>query len=205
MKNIFTTKRVSFIIISIFIVLPASAAPVYIYTKLEMAFVSSKNKTILGLTFTEERIHMEHVLFALNNIFIPFSAFIIIIFCTTVIVIKLTKQSRWRKRSTATVQGDRASNRDQRVTKMVVAISSLFIICFVPVCVCFIAILLKPELRVDGNYKNTTIVFIGIGFLLESTNSSSNIFIYYKMSSKYRVVFRRLFSLNPRDKCPVTS
>lgn len=50
-----------------------------------------------------------------------------------------------------------------------------------------------PELYVGGSYLRVGIILGGLVLLLESINSSANIFIYYHMSSKYRTVFQTLF------------
>lgn len=76
---------------------------------------------------------------------------------------------------------------------MVVMITALFISCFVPLSVIFVGVLLEPELSAHGKYSNTILVIIGFDMILESVNSSSNIFIYHHMSSRFRSVFRRLF------------
>lgn len=83
---------------------------------------------------------------------------------------------------------------------MVIVISSLFIVCFVPVSVNFIAYMILPEFFVDGKYRNMSIFFFGLGLILESTNSATNIFIYYSMSSKYRDVFKATFQIKNKVK-----
>lgn len=79
---------------------------------------------------------------------------------------------------------------------MVVLISALFIACFVPISIIFIAMCFEPEFSVYGKYKDLLCVIGGLGFMLESINSSVNIFIYYYMSTKYRSIFREIFRLD---------
>lgn len=191
-KQIFTPKRVSIIITTMSIVLLVSVAPVYIVNKLEFVYIQGRNRSILVLTYTDDRASVEQGSYAFNNVFVPFTSFAVITICTVTLVIKLRTQTRWRKRSVAAMANDKMSSRDQKVTKMVVMISSLFIACFIPVCINFIAMSVIPELSVNGRLKNTIIVFQGLGFILESTNSAVNIFIYYYMSSKYRQTLQML-------------
>lgn len=192
-KRILTPRRVAVILGCMFGALLVSVAPVYVVNKLRMVFFPHRNKTILGLVYTEDRARVEQGSYAFNNVLVPFSAFALIIVCTIILVVKLRNQSKWRQKSTTT--GDKLSSRDQKVTKMVVMISTLFIACFVPVCINFIAMSVIPELSVDGRLRNTIIIFQGVGFILESTNSAVNIFIYYQMSTKYRRMFHQLFCL----------
>lgn len=195
MKNIITSKRVVVIIVCIFVVLISSVAPVYVVNKLEMIFFEAKNKTMLGLVHTSDRERVEVPTYAINNVFIPFSAFIIVIICTVTLVIKLRQKTKWRKTSTNSQQADNTSNRDMKVAKMVVSISGLFIICFIPVAINFIPMCLEKEFSINGRYRNINFITMGIGLLLESVNSTLNIFIYYHMSSRYKAVFHKLFRI----------
>lgn len=194
MKILVTPKRVSIIIVSLYIVLFFSAAPSYTVNRIGMKFSPARNKTLLGLIFTDNQVEVEKISYAINNTFVPFTAFVIISVCTVTLVIKLKSKTEWRKKST-TSQAD-VSNRNQKVAKMIVIISTLFIISFIPVSVNFMAMSLVPGLSIGGRYINTLSLTIGIGLILESVNSSVNILVYYKMSSNYRTVFQNIFHMN---------
>ncbi|XP_005100342.2 allatostatin-A receptor [Aplysia californica] len=192
-KNIITPKRVVIVIVSIFVILIGSVAPVYYSNRYGMKFFPDRNKTLIGLVFTDDRKEVEGISYVINNIFIPFSAFAVVIVCTVILVVKLQNKTRWRNESTAAGQSDNFSNRDQKVTKMVTMISTLFIICFTPVSLIFIGKTVVAGLSIDGRYHNLYFVLFSFAYILESTNSAVNIFIYYEMSSKYRSVFDETF------------
>lgn len=192
-KNIINSKRVLIIIISVFVVLTGSATPVFCVNRLGKKFFPDKNKTMIGLVFTKDREKVEEISFAVNNVFIPFSAFAVVLISTVTLVIKLERKSKWRMEAAASSNANSTTNRDQNVAKMVVLISTLFIACFIPVVVNFVTMLLIPEFSFDGKKKNLFLVMFGLGFFLESINSSMNIFIYYRMSSRYRAVFHQIF------------
>lgn len=160
-----------------------------------MKFYPDRNKSLVGLVYIADRETVERVSYIVNNVFIPFSAFLVIIICTIILVIKLRQQANWRQKSTTAEQADKVTIRNQKVAKMVVMISTLFIVCFVPVSLVFIAMSLEPELSVAGKYRKILIIVAVLGVLLESVNSSVNIFVYYRMSSKYRTTIRELFIL----------
>lgn len=122
-----------------------------------------------------------------------FSAFVIIIVCTAVLAIQLKQKTKWRMKSTVSVQGDNISDRNQKVAKMVVMISLLFIVCFTPITALYVAMSMVSEISVTGKYRNIQTIIGAIGYLLESINSSANIFIYYDMSSKYKAAFNMMF------------
>lgn len=183
------------LVVIIFIVLIASMAPVYMFNTPGMKFFPQRNRTLLGIIYPANRELSEKIFYTVNNVFVPFCAFVVIIICTIVLVFKLQETSEWRKTSAVT-QADNVSNRNQKVAKMVVIISSLFIACFVPVAILFIAMSLEPGLSRDGEYRNVLIVFGGLILVFQSVNSASNIFIYYRMSSKYKIVFRQIFGIS---------
>lgn len=198
-KSVVTPRRVSTIIVCVFIILLSSSAPSYVVNRLGMKFFPSRNKTLLGLVYTQDRETVETVSYAINNVFVPFTAFMIITACTGTLVITLRRKSEWRRASSGTAQADRVSVRNQKVAKMVTMISSLFIACFLPLSVLFMAASLEPELSVDGKYFQLLFLAGGFALLVESVNSSVNIVIYYHMSSKYRTVLREMFGLEGED------
>lgn len=181
-----------------------SVAPIYVVNRLEFKFYSARNKSILGLVFTSDRERVEKFSFAINNVCVPFTSFTVITVCTVVLVVKLRRTARWRQTSTVSDQADASTRRSQKVAKMVVMISTLFIACFIPFSIIFIAMALEPDLSLDGKYRHLIIILGGIGTVLESINSSMNIFIYYHMSSKYRSVLRQLFHLKDEINLKIT-
>lgn len=188
-----TPKRAAVIIILIFILLLSSVAPVYAVNKLGLKFFAERNKTLLGLVYTENRDVVEKFSYAFNNACLPLLAFAVIITSTIILVVKLQQTAKWRKHSTSSAQADSVTTRNQKVSKIVVMISSLFIACFIPLSFLFIAMTLEPRLSLDGDYRNTLIVVGGCILVIDSVNSSANIFIYYYMSSKYKDIFRQMF------------
>lgn len=85
------------------------------------------------------------------------------------------------------------SARDNKVVKMVVLISAIFIICYVPSTAVLIYMLIDNEIRIDGLKKNLFIALFSALFKLESINAGVNIFIYLRMSSKFKVTFKKTF------------
>lgn len=191
---IFTHKRVTAIIVFIFVFLISNMIPLYYVNRMVWKFSSKRNRTLIGLVFTDQREDVEKITFAINNVFLQFTSFLTVVVCTVTIVIKLRSKSKWRQASTAAAQTETAASRDQKVTKMVVAISVFFIASFVPLGIIAVGVILEPEVSIEGRYRNLFILLCGIAFCLESTNSSANIFIYYHMSTRYRLVFRQLFT-----------
>lgn len=183
------------LLVCVFLALIGSVAPVYVVNRMDLKFFPEKNRTLLGLYYTADREVVERFSFAINNTFLPFTAFVIIITCTVVLSVVLREKAKWRTLSSSSTQADNVSNRNKKVAKMVVMISILFIACFIPLSVIFLAMCLVPEFSVYGKYREILFTAGGFGFILETINSSMNIFIYYRMSSKYKQEFCNVFGL----------
>lgn len=177
-------------------ILLLGASPVYCVTRLGNVFRASRNKTILATLIFEGRRDIFSVSLALNNVVIPFGAFIMVITCTAILVVNLHRKTKWRKVAAA-ANAEQVFKRDQKISNMVLIISTVFIVCFIPTCVTCLAMAITPQIEMYGRYRNTSLVICGVDFALESTNSSINIFIYYNMSSKFKARLRELLRLSP--------
>lgn len=182
-------------LVSIFTILVVSVAPVFAVYRVGLKFSPSRNKTLTGLHYTQDRESVEKASFFVNNALIPLIAFVVIVTCTIILVIQLRNKTQWRIKSSGSAQTDKMSGRDQKVAKMVVMISCLFIACYIPMSFLFVALSLVPGFSVFGKYKNILDLLGCLSFILEAINSSVNIFIYYDMSSKYRSMLVMLFTL----------
>lgn len=191
-KGIITPKRVSYITVAIFVILICSVAPEYVVNKVGSKFLPEINRTIIGLIYASNRESVSEVSYLVNNVMVPFVSFTTIIVCTVVLVFQLHSSAEWRKKSATKSQVDNILSRNQKISKVVLMISTLFIICFVPLSVLFIGMSQVKEFSMGGRYRNLLVVLGGVGVVLEAMNSSMNIFIYYYMSTHYRVVFREI-------------
>lgn len=192
-KQVVTPQRVFFTIVCIYVLFISSGAPVYVVNRIQLKFFPMRNKTVLGLVHLDYPDSVENISYIINNVLFPFAAFLVIIVCTVILVVHLQNKSRWRRSTATSTQSLNACNRSDRVAKMVVMISVIFIACFTPLSINFIAMTIEPELSLGGKYVNVLLTIMGVGFALEAVNSSVNIFIYYYMSSRYRGVFHQLF------------
>lgn len=190
MTRIVTPKRTFVIILSVFIILVFSGIPVcFVYSFGEIHF-PGRNGTVIGLIPTEDRDKVEKTTYITNYFVIPFAAFLIISVCTVALTFSLRKTAKWRESVTSFSQ---SNFRNLKVAKMVVIVSTLFIFCFIPISTFMLVLALEPQLNLGGKYQSIGITLGSISVLLESVNSSVNIFIYYHMSSKYRTTFLKIF------------
>ncbi|XP_012945444.1 probable G-protein coupled receptor 139 [Aplysia californica] len=200
-KTIITPRRTKTIIISIYIAMAVLVIPYYFGNRLEWIFDFNKNATVLKTTYTAERGMFEAITFLTQGVFTTSFSFVFVICCTIVLIVKLNSKTKWRRATAA--KSDRAAEgvgvKDQKVVKMVTFIAVIFIVCSVPPTLMFLYMVIDPSFRIDGVYGNLYFVIWCSSFLTETVNSSVNIFVYLKMSSKYRIVFMKTF-LNKGEK-----
>ncbi|XP_012946598.2 thyrotropin-releasing hormone receptor-like [Aplysia californica] len=194
-KMIITPGRTKRIIIYIYIGMSVLVIPFCLGNRLEWVSDFNKNATVLKTTFTTEREMLEAITFLTQGVFATTFSFVFVICCTIVLIVKLNSKTKWRQ-ATAT-KSDRATEgvgvKDQKVVKMVTLIASIFIVCTVPPTLIILYMVIDPGFRVDGVYRNLYLVIWSSSYLTETVNSSVNIFVYLKMSSKYRAVFMKIF------------
>lgn len=192
-KQIINPKRAGVITACIFFVFTFCSTPVYVVNRLGRIFSPLKNKTIVGLIFREDKAQIEMFTLAVINFFIPVCAFLIIVVSTITLSAQLHINADWRKRTTSEGQADKITSRNLKVSKMVVTMATLFIVCFAPITVIMMAVALEPDLNLNGKYLNITVIMSGFIYILEGINASMNIFIYKHMSTRYRDTFRTIF------------
>lgn len=202
-KVIFTKQRHVVSMVSIFVVTIGCSTLAYVSVGLDSKFYPDRNKTLVGLMYrmkVYERKITDFVGYAITGLFMPMTCFLSVLTLTIILVKKLNEQRIWRKSMMSvtndmTLMANRNSHvntRDQKAAKMIILISVIFIICFLPAVGIFVSGFAEPELSYDGVYKNMFLVTLSISFTAEVLNSSINIFVYFSMSAKYREVFQNL-------------
>ncbi|XP_012946978.1 uncharacterized protein LOC106014239 [Aplysia californica] len=186
-KNIITPRRTIVVVVSIYLTMLAFVAPVYYSTRLGPKFFPEKNKTMIGLLYVLNGPSIEKVSLALN-VLAQFGAFFAVIICTVILVHNLLLKSKWRQSTSSSAKQESLSQRDKKVVKIVLLISTIFIFCFFPGAVSFIAMSTVNGFNVNGRYHNIFLLTWSMFKTLQATNSTVNIFIYYNMSSKYKEI-----------------
>ncbi|GFO17341.1 chemosensory receptor a [Plakobranchus ocellatus] len=105
-------------------------------------------------------------------------------------------QSAENPGASSSVAEARISQKEERLVRMVVAIATIFIVSYIPTCIGILCSVIFDEFNMFGVYRRLFIVFGYILSLGQPISGSVNILIYYKMASKFRLVFRRLVRLD---------
>ncbi|KAK3779335.1 hypothetical protein RRG08_028892 [Elysia crispata] len=170
-----------------------------------------QSSSTISLVYTSNGAQLENISFSIS-VFAQLSSFVAVIICTVILVRKLVQSSRWRARAQTVTESHvttktrgAMSPKDKRLVKMIIFLSIIFIVCFLPSAVNLIIMICSVEYSIVGRYRNLFLVVWSFLNCLEATNSSVNIFVYYKTNSRYRRSFRQLFKLPDKDDAEINN
>ena len=109
---------------------------------------------------------------------------------TAATLVKLREVAAWRELTTSSAAA--MSSREVALTRMLVGVSVLYVICSMPVLALGVAILSVPEFSLHGRYYNTFNLMVSVFELFSYINSSVNFFVYCFLGSKYRETMKAM-------------
>ncbi|KAI8776198.1 psychosine receptor [Biomphalaria glabrata] len=191
-KLILTRKMAVIVNITIYIVLLIYLLPPFYVFQFEYIYFPPINKSILFAIVRKDAevlIPLLYVFVEIIDISIPYLIFLINIICTSFIIQRLKTTSRWRQcvsRSFKKEFKKHTKKKEKRVMVMLVTLSVVFVVCMLPHCLALTAFILF-----DINGDIIPVIY-SFTFLLETINCSVSCIIYYKMSSKYKDVAKKM-------------
>ncbi|KAK0056305.1 G-protein coupled receptor [Biomphalaria pfeifferi] len=199
-KQLVTPRRAATIMVIIYSVNIATLIPEYAAAYFDWKFYPPKNKTMIGLQFRSYKTLAESLLFIFHAALAVFSFVATIVF-TSILVLKLKLSAQFRKSTTFdSEQIEMKTTRDKRTMTMVILVATNLIIFYFPTVAFCIVLPVVPEFSIIGRESNLFEAVWSFAFLCHSINSSINIFVYLKMSSKFKNNFWKLFSVSANDK-----
>lgn len=191
-KNIFTPAKTTVAIVVIFIVNILSLVPEYATSYLAWTYFPESNRTLLAINFKPGREKVVGLVYIMNCT-TGIMSFVGIVVITAFLVFKLKEASQWRQEVTSgSQQHGTVSSRDKKTVKIVAALACILICCYTPGMIISMTTFAVPEFDIGRKYSNTFLSMWSIGGMFQALNSSVNIILYYKMSSKYRDTFHQL-------------
>ena len=130
--------------------------------------------------------------------------FVVVVVTTTTIItaMKIRQAAAWRA-STSSASGSSSSSsispQELALTKMLIGIAVLFIVCVSPLALFRLAWLFLPEMNLRRRNHNFYATGLWIMEALSCVNSSFSFFVYYTIGSRYRETFRSLFGRNKQE------
>ncbi|CAL1530680.1 unnamed protein product, partial [Lymnaea stagnalis] len=189
-KQIISPRRATVAVCATYVIMILFLVPEYATSYIDWKFYPPRNTTRLGLVFTSNRKSMEGLVFILNASLGALSYLLVVVF-TAILIWKLKHNSKWRE----TTNGDRTAwtlSRDRKAVNMVLLIASVSIVCSAPSIILSVVTFFEPEFSILGFYRNIFFITWSFAFCFGALNSSVNIFLYHRMSSKFRKSFEQL-------------
>ena len=161
---------------------------------------SSTRSSFTGLLFEHtgppyDAFHPERMLYCICSFSGPsFSSFVIVVVTTSTLVVRCRQNLAWGNEATKQSARDSGTSKEQKAEQPVIAISTIFIVCFTSHVITLVTGLVYPsyDLRVPYLGNITKLVFV-FCLLFQLGNSTVNIFVYYHKRTRYRGVFDGLF------------
>ncbi|PVD28870.1 hypothetical protein C0Q70_11465 [Pomacea canaliculata] len=165
------------------------------------------NETDLANSYTSFYLDHKYV-FDIIDIFVYTVVFTIVlqffvIITSILTVIKLYQASTWRHLHGAVGSSDKEqqskdssklSKKEMATTKMLLASSLLFIVCFSPEVMLQLSLYLVKELTYSGRYYNLLSVLWRIVAVLRMVTATLNFVVYYHMGSRFRTTLKDILS-----------
>ncbi|KAL8583086.1 hypothetical protein ACOMHN_008524 [Nucella lapillus] len=126
---------------------------------------------------------------------ISFLTYFVVSFVTVVTVRKLKTAMDWRQKTSSQVM----DKRQVSLVKMLITVSCVYIACNAPKLSLSIVRFVVEEFSTSGRYRNLFVVTHRAGHALLMVNSSVNVLIYFRQSSRFRRELCRLCSCCQRQ------
>ncbi|BFZ03226.1 hypothetical protein BsWGS_06265 [Bradybaena similaris] len=194
-KQMISPARMKVAICVIYVAMLVSLIPVYCSMYFGEKFVPTRNQTRVGLIDRDQKQFFENLNFELYAI-IGISHFLILIVLTCLLITRLKQRSAWRRTFMNETQQEKAlKTRERRTMKLVSLVAIMVIVCFTPTITLYFTMFFVPGFGLTGTLSTIFNAMWSISFLAEAINSSANIFIFYRMSSRYRQKFHEVSSM----------
>ncbi|KAL8597026.1 hypothetical protein ACOMHN_050124 [Nucella lapillus] len=122
---------------------------------------------------------------------LPFLSLVVVIVCTTVIIVRLKIAAAWRRETVSNMTS--VEKQEVTVTRMLVTVCCVYVTCMTPTVTRAFVVFVVPEFLSTGYLCNIFKISIALSHLMEFLNTCCNFVIYIQQSSRYRSTLRRLF------------
>ena len=192
-KLIFTRKVIVTLILGMLVYQASLLIPIYL--GYEIKLISTTVDNITETTLTLQAVFLQTIIICwLISYSIPTTGcFFVIMFCTVFLVIKLKQNSQIRSAMRAARTHDNTV-RETMIARMVVLVSSIYILCLSPSVAIFTTTSFFPRFEIfDSYYGGLVFLCLSLASALLGVSSCMNILVYLKMSAKFRDAFKNMF------------
>ncbi|KAL8598201.1 hypothetical protein ACOMHN_043272 [Nucella lapillus] len=107
---------------------------------------------------------------------------------TALTFVKLRKMAAWREQTSSGAM----SSREIALTRMLIGISVLYVICSTPVLALGVCLLFVPDMSLQGRYYSAFNLMVSFFELFSYINASVNFFIYCFLGTRYKETLKEL-------------
>ncbi|CAG5131889.1 unnamed protein product [Candidula unifasciata] len=151
-------------------------------------------RTLLGVTFVENTELISNTSYILHSALQLVAFFAVLLFTVTLIVC-LRQMTAWRILQSKTQNAaKKATKRQDKAIKMITLIAATYVATFFPTIIGLVVTVPYPSFGPTGRYKNIFFAVWSLSILFSVVNSSTNLFVYYVMSSKFRLTCYQMLS-----------
>ncbi|BFZ17426.1 hypothetical protein BsWGS_20465 [Bradybaena similaris] len=200
-KTIISPLTTKVAVSTIFASMLVFVIPFYCVNRLAWRYNQLQNRTLLTIVYTQDKVAVETAVFPIYGVFLPLVTLLTVIVCSIILVVQLNKTTEWRNRSMTSSKFtlDVPTTKEKKVMKMVTLIATIFIVCYLPAAVNFVAMTCAPEFSFTGRFVNLFFIAWSVTMFLETVCSSVNILVYYNMSSKFKTTFKQVIFRSLED------
>ncbi|XP_005105826.1 uncharacterized protein LOC101851067 [Aplysia californica] len=204
-RGMFTAKRNSFILVSIYLVALACYLPMFLKQRLAERTDPATNRTYLALWLAPDRPDFLAAHDLINRISLPIVTQLVVIVCLGLLVSNLKSSRRFRKRSSAvtTKDGDNnsgacsatsssSSNREDQVVLAVTLVTGVYVITNTPQILYAFTRRFVSSFNLYQRHHNLYMMVNFCRNVLEFFSASVNMFIYTRFNKKFRNLLFRL-------------
>ncbi|XP_060070144.1 FMRFamide receptor-like [Ylistrum balloti] len=192
-KQICTKKMM----LALSIVLPLSVAvltgpKLWLYEVKELTLPDGNVTKIIGLGFIGRQKKLFEVYYIVSETLLRFVPMVLIILSNIIIIFVTCIHAKWRRQKQGYAVGKQSSGDERQITKTLLTITCIFVVCLLPSTVSRLMILFDPTSSFNKYSSNVHTLLTLLGLITETVNSSINFVIYVTMNSAYR---RQLYLL----------
>ena len=132
-----------------------------------------------------------HIVSIASGVVKPTSVFIVTT-SSILVVVKLGVARRVRNKMANSLNESKTGQSEAKITKMLLSICVIFIICMLPETTGALVSYFLPEFGLKGCYQNTFSIFFIVVSVASCFNSSANFLAYASLSAKFRTTLRQI-------------
>ncbi|GFO02067.1 chemosensory receptor a [Plakobranchus ocellatus] len=197
-KLIITRSVTKIVLLVIFITGCGPVVFAYTGRKSEWRFDPMQNQTRFYMfkNAVKDLNLLNRLAFSLYSTVYPVFSWVSVIVCTTFLIIKLRQSASWRKRNVTAPSNDTIyrnqtqergiSVKANRITKTVVAVAIIFIVCSFPISISVFFSSLMREFSLSGRLRYLVSLNASIILVPSEINSSVNIIVFTVMGTRFR-------------------